>query len=185
MYKINRKYQIRVTEQPISMEIIFSRILSQNEGPPNGILVASNKVVNHECRIVIGLSRICLDLPKFRLRVLRLETLRIREKIISIEMGRSITLYNLFFMAFLISIFFVILKFSWKFSWKFFVIVKIKYLRITVKRKSKERHAYLQNKPSRPWVTEINPFKTENEKYVEVSESILHSCFTKIDKGIP
>jgi len=34
-------------------------------------------------------------------------------------------------------------------------------------------------------VTEINPFKTENEKYVEVSESILHSCFIKIAKGIP
>ena len=34
-------------------------------------------------------------------------------------------------------------------------------------------------------MTEINPFKTENEKYVEVSESILHSYFIKIDKGIP
>ena len=62
--------------------------------------------------------------------------------------------------------------------------MKIKYLRIKVKRTSKERHAYLQNKPSLP-LTEINPFKTENEKYVEVSESILHSCFTKIDKAIP
>ena len=34
-------------------------------------------------------------------------------------------------------------------------------------------------------MTEINLFKTENEKYVEVLESILHSCFVKIGKGIP
>ena len=43
----------------------------------------------------------------------------------------------------------------------------------------------MQNKPPLPWVTEINPFKTENEKYFEVSVSILHSGFIKIDKGIP
>ena len=64
-----------------------------NGGPPNGILVAPNKFVKDQSRLDIQDSRICSRLPKFRLRVLPLRKLRIREKIISLEMGCSVTLY--------------------------------------------------------------------------------------------
>ena len=67
--------------------------MSPNEGPPNGILVGPNKFVKDQSRFDIHDSRICSRLPKFRLGIIRLETLRIREKIISIEMGFSVTLY--------------------------------------------------------------------------------------------
>ena len=72
-----------VTEQPISIEIIFSRILSvPKRRTPKQIRDWSIRYENS----FQNQSRICLG-------VLRLGTLRIREKIISIEMGCSVTLY--------------------------------------------------------------------------------------------
>ena len=83
-----------VTGQPIFMEIIFSRILSVPiGGPPNGILVAPNKFANHwnanrdwSFRNLVGATKIPFGGPP-------MGTLRIREKIISIEMGCFVTLY--------------------------------------------------------------------------------------------
>ena len=73
--------------------------MSPNEGPPNGILVKLlSKKKSPIQTVVIGLfffSRICLGLPKFRLEVLRLGTLRICEKIISIKIGCPVTVYIL------------------------------------------------------------------------------------------
>ena len=77
------------------MEIIFSRILSVPiGGPPNGILVAPNKFANHwnanrdwSFRNLVGATKIPFGGPP-------MGTFRIREKIISIEMGCFVILYN-------------------------------------------------------------------------------------------
>ena len=70
----------------------FSRILSVPSRRTSKRNFGSPKQIREKNKRPI--TTVCLGLPKFRLRVLRLGTLRIREKIISIEMGCFVILYK-------------------------------------------------------------------------------------------
>ena len=69
-----------VTRQPIFIEIIFSRILSVPNRRTSKRNFGSPKQIREKEKRPI--TNVCLGLPKFRLEVLGLGTLRIREKII-------------------------------------------------------------------------------------------------------